>query len=85
MDNLEEKDKFSKEYNIPRLNQEKTENRNRPITSTEEELCGIVCRKSSGTIVREVLSNIQLFVTPWTIACQAPLSMEFSRPEYWTG
>ena len=25
---------------------------------------------------------IQLFVTPWTVACQAPLSMEFSRPEY---
>ena len=25
------------------------------------------------------------FVTPWTIACQAPLSMEFSRQEYWSG
>ena len=24
-------------------------------------------------------------VTPWTIACQAPLSMGFSRQEYWTG
>ena len=24
-------------------------------------------------------------VTPWTIACQAPLSMEFSRQEYWSG
>ena len=22
---------------------------------------------------------------PWTIACQFPLSMEFSRPEYWSG
>ena len=22
-------------------------------------------------------------VTPWTIACQAPLSMEFSKKEYW--
>ena len=22
---------------------------------------------------------------PWTIACQAPLSMEFSRQEYWSG
>ena len=27
------------------------------------------------------LSRIQLFATPWT----APLSMEFSRQEYWTG
>ena len=24
-------------------------------------------------------------VTPWTVACQAPLSMEFSRQEYWSG
>ena len=23
--------------------------------------------------------------TPWTIACQAPLSMEFSRQEHWSG
>ena len=29
------------------------------------------------------LSYVQLFVTPWMIDCQAPLSMEFSRPEYW--
>ena len=28
-------------------------------------------------------SRIQLFVTLWTVACQAPLSMEFSRQEYW--
>ena len=27
----------------------------------------------------------QQFVTPWTVACQAPLSMEFSRQEYWSG
>jgi len=24
-------------------------------------------------------------VTPWTIACQAPLSMGFSRQDYWSG
>ena len=30
-----------------------------------------------------VLSHVQLFVTPWTVAYQAPLSMEFSRQEYW--
>ena len=27
----------------------------------------------------------QLFETPWTAACQAPLSMGFSRQEYWSG
>ena len=32
-----------------------------------------------------MLSHVQLFVTPRTIACQAPLSMEFSRQEYWSG
>ena len=32
-----------------------------------------------------VLCCVQLFVTAWTAACQAPLSMEFSRKEYWSG
>ena len=31
------------------------------------------------------LSHVQLFVTPWSIAHKAPLSMEFSRQEYWSG
>ena len=31
------------------------------------------------------LSHVQLFVTPWTIARQVPLSIEFSRQEYWSG
>ena len=30
-------------------------------------------------------SHVQLFVTPWTVACQVPLSMGFSREEYWSG
>ena len=35
-----------------------------------------VCRAQS-------LSRVQLFGTPWTVGHQAPLSMEFSRQEYW--
>ena len=31
------------------------------------------------------LSRVRLFATPWTIAYQAPLSMGFSRQEYWSG
>ena len=31
------------------------------------------------------LSRVQLFATPWTVAYQAPLSMGFSRQEYWSG
>ena len=30
-------------------------------------------------------SRVQLFVTPWTVAHRAPLSMEFFRQEYWSG
>ena len=37
MDNLEEMNKFLEQYNLPKLNQEETENMNRPITSTEIE------------------------------------------------
>ena len=37
MDNHEEMDKFSERYNFPRLNQEESENTNRPITSNEIE------------------------------------------------
>ena len=33
----------------------------------------------------QLLSHVQLFATPWTIAHQAHLSMEFSRQEYWSG
>ena len=32
-----------------------------------------------------VLSHVQLFVTPWTVACQASLSTGFFRQEYWSG
>ena len=32
-----------------------------------------------------VLSWVRLFATPWTVAYQAPLSMKFSRQEYWSG
>ena len=30
-------------------------------------------------------SHVQLFVTPWTVARQVPLSVGFSRQEYWSG
>ena len=33
----------------------------------------------------ELLSHVQFFVILWTVVCQAPLSMGFSRQEYWSG
>ena len=32
-----------------------------------------------------VHTHVQLFATPWTVAHQVPLSMVFSRQEYWSG
>ena len=31
-----------------------------------------------------LFSHVQLFVTPWTVVRRAPLSMGFSRQEYWS-
>ena len=43
-------------------------------------VCVCVCVRA-----RAVLSHVRLFVTPWTVARQAPLSREFYRQEYWSG
>ena len=32
-----------------------------------------------------VFQSCQLFVIPWTVACQAPLSLKLFRQEYWSG
>ena len=32
-----------------------------------------------------MLGSVQFFVIPWTVAYQVPLSMGFSRQEYWSG
>ena len=50
--------------------------------------CGIA--RSYGSSVTfwgaaDMLSRGWLFATPWTVARQVPLSMEFSRQEYWSG
>ena len=37
------------------------------------------------SFVVQSLSHVRLFATPWSIAHQAPLSMGFSRQEYWSG
>ena len=37
------------------------------------------------TICVYALSDVWLFVTPWTVTHQPPLSMGFSRQEYWSG
>ena len=38
-------------------------------------------RQVESTVHAQSLNHVQLFVTLWTVTCQAPLSMEFSRQE----
>ena len=40
---------------------------------------------SRETVVLSHFSRVRLSATPWTMACQAPLSMGFSRQEHWSG
>ena len=42
-------------------------------------------RARAHTCLLSCSSRVQLFATPWTVACQAPLSMGFSRQGYWSG
>ena len=44
-----------------------------------------MCGKTIKKVKVKSLSHIRLFATPWTIAHQPPLSMGFSRQEYWSG
>ena len=42
-------------------------------------------QQSNSDIYIYIYSRVLLFVTLWTVACQTPLSMGFSRQEYWSG
>ena len=39
---------------------------------------------SVGIVIVVSLSHVWLFLTPWTVVCQASLSMGLSRQEYWS-
>ena len=47
--------------------------------------CTFLCVCVCVCVCARMLSQVRLFATPWTVTCQAPLSMEFSRQEYWSG
>ena len=48
-----------------------------PWEAVQHGLSPLVCAQS--------FHHVQLFMAPWTVACQAPLSMELARQEYWSG
>ena len=43
------------------------------------------CLWAESSVVFQLFSHVRLFVTPWTVAPQGPLSTGFSRQEYWSG
>ena len=43
------------------------------------------CTVCVACVCAQLLSHVQLFAAPRTVAHQAPQSMEFSRQEYWSG
>ena len=45
----------------------------------------LAMRIGGGLVAKSCLSNLMTLATSWTVACQAPLSMGFSRQEYWSG
>ena len=52
---------------------------------SQSHLPGLTLSHSMRAWVLSRFSCVQLCVTPWTVALQAPLSMGFSRQEYWSG
>ena len=48
-------------------------------------VCVCVCARVRTRARAQSLSHVQLFVTPWTGACQAPISLKIFKQEYWTG
>ena len=52
------------------------------MAESEEELKSLLMKVK---VKVKSLSRVRLFVTPWTVAHQAPPSMGFSRQEYWIG
>ena len=54
----------------------------RPISKNEKTYFCFLQKDESKSLVT---SRVRLFMTPWTVAYQAPPSMGFSRKEYWSG
>jgi len=60
-----------------------------PTPTPPQEVSFTACftddRRPFITLMLSRFSRVRLFVTPWTAAHHAPLSMGFSRQEYWSG
>ena len=55
------------------------------VAKSQTQLMRLCTQTMEDLVYAKSLSHIQLFETLWTVACQAPLSLGFSRQEYWSG
>ena len=60
-------------------------NTTKEITCMYIKTCVCVCVCVCARARAQSFSQVRLFVIPWTIACQALMSMGFSRQECWSG
>ena len=56
-----------------------------PMSLISPALAGGFFTTSTTFLIVKWLSHVWLFAAPWTVACQAPPSIGFSRQEYWCG
>ena len=56
-----------------------------PLWTLDEMLDLFILHERKVKVKVKSLSHVRLFVTPWTVACQDPPSMELSRQQYWSG
>ena len=55
------------------------------LSDPKSQACDKLGKGNNHLCMLSSFSQILLFVTPWTVAHQAPLSMGFSQQEYWSG
>ena len=55
------------------------------LSDPKSQACDKLSKGNNHLCMLSSFSQILLFVTPWTVAHQAPLSMGFSQQEYWSG
>ena len=60
-----------------------SEEMNKQKTVTVQSKCSLIWVFLLSCMTVQSLSFVRIFVSPWTVAHQAPLSMEFSKQEYW--
>ena len=73
--------RFIKKKKRDRIQVNKIRKEKGEITTNTTEIQSIIRDYSGGLVAK----SYPTLITPWTVACQAPLSMGFSRQEYWSG